>query len=63
MLFLNDPLAPDVHDMMFLARLGYADDTLAVDRVKAMKDPPDWAKYDYVFDYVGGRFLTLQKKR
>jgi hypothetical protein len=52
LLFVNDP-EPEVHDLVFLARLGYGDDTLLVDRMKMMKEAPDWSRYDYVFDYVG----------
>ena len=63
-LFLNDPIRPGVHDLMFLVRLGYGDQTLAVDRVRMMPAPPGpaaWQQYDYVYDYVGGRFLELKR--
>ena len=62
-LFLNDPIRPDVHDLMFLVRLSYQDQTLAVDRVKMMSAPPEpagWARYDFVYDYAAGRFLEVR---
>src|SRR5205823_6534770 len=31
MLFLNDPIRPDVHDLLFLIRLSYHDRSLMVD--------------------------------
>ena len=52
--------------MTFLTRLSYRDDSLQVDRAKAMKHPPDAkeiASYDYVFDYRLGRFFTSPQPR
>ena len=62
-LFLNDPIRPGVHDLMFLVRLSCQDQTLAVDRVKMMPAPPEpagWARYDFVYDYAGGCFLEVK---
>lgn len=59
LLFLNDPVPPDVFDLMFLVRLSYRDHTLRVDRVRQMQTPPTPQQirgYDYVFDYADGRF-------
>jgi hypothetical protein len=66
MLFLNDPIRADVHDLTFLVRLSYGDDTLVVHRVKMMQPPPrpeKWAEYDYVFDYADGRFREVEVPR
>jgi hypothetical protein len=62
LLFLNDPVQPDLENLVFVVRLSYADDTLTVDRAKRMPHrPPDneLAAYDHVFDYRAGHFLEL----
>jgi hypothetical protein len=63
LLFLNDPLSPDIFDLLFLVRLSYSDPSIEVSRVKQMPQPPnerEIASYDYVFDYRDGRFVALK---
>jgi hypothetical protein len=47
-LVTDDFLPPDDYMLTFAVRLWYRDDTIAVDRVKAMKAKPDPAAYDWV---------------
>ncbi len=64
LLFLNDPVAPDLFDLLFMVRLSYNDRSLQVSRVKEMKaaaSAQEVASYDYVFDYRDGRFITLKQ--
>jgi hypothetical protein len=64
LLFLNDPISPNIYDLLFLVRLSYGDPTIEVSRVKQMPQPPnerEIAAYDYVFDYRDGRFVVLKK--
>jgi hypothetical protein len=59
-LFLNDPFDLS-HQMMFLMRLSYRDNSLDIDSARFMKPPPDAAgiaSYDYVFDHRMGRFYS-----
>jgi uncharacterized protein (TIGR03437 family) len=52
--------------MSFLVHLSYQDPSLAVDRAKAMKPPPNpekIASYDYLFDYRLGSFYTSPQPR
>jgi hypothetical protein len=64
LLFLNDPVGPDIYDLLFIVRLSYADRSLEVSRLKQMPHPPsdrEIAAYDYVFDYRDGRFLVSKQ--
>jgi dolichyl-phosphate-mannose-protein mannosyltransferase len=64
-LFLDDPL-DDPWQMMFLVKLSYGDRAMEVDRVKLMQQRPsasEIASYDYVFDYVLGRFYSSPQPR
>ena len=64
-LFMDDPY-DDSYRTTFLVRLSYRDDTLQVDRAKAMQHPPDAneiSSYDYIFDYRVGRFFTTPQPR
>jgi len=61
--FVNDPIAPDIFDLLFLVRLSYHDDKIVVDRARQMKQPPSpqqIAAYDHVFDYRAGRFVEIK---
>jgi hypothetical protein len=61
-LFLNDPMLPNVEDMLFLVRLNYRDRSLAVDRAKLLPQPPSARQmqgYDAVFDYRSGRLTEV----
>jgi hypothetical protein len=61
-LFLNDPMLPNVEDMLFLVRLNYRDRSLEVDRAKRMPQPPSARQmqaYDAVFDYQSGRLSEV----
>ena len=63
LLFLNDPISPDIFDLLFLVRLSYGDRTIEVARVKQMPQRPsdqEIAAYDYVFDYSDGRLVVLK---
>jgi hypothetical protein len=42
-----------------MARQLYRDRTLSVDRPTMMNHSPNLADYDYVFDYVDGRFSVV----
>ena len=62
LLFLDDPIRPNIEDLIFLVRLSYRDDTLEVDRVRKMPGRPEdkeIATYDHVFDFIGGRFVEM----
>ncbi len=61
-LFLNDPMPPNVEDMTFLVRLNYRDRTLTVDRANRMPHPPTTRQmqgYDAVFDYQSGKLTEI----
>jgi len=61
-LFLNDPMLPDVYDMEFLVRLTYRDRSLTVDRAKTMTQRPSLRQmqgYDAVFDYHLGKLTEV----
>ena len=60
--FRNDPVDPDLYDLLFLVRLSYHDASLTVDRARQMKEPPtkeQLAHYDHVFDYAEGSFFEV----
>ena len=61
-LFLNDPIRAEVHDLSFLVQLSYEDDSLAVERIR-MNPAADLATFDYVLDYAGQRFLVTRRPR
>jgi hypothetical protein len=64
-LLLDDPI-DDEWRMMYLMKMSYRDDDLVIDRVRFMKPPPTPAeveKYDYVFDYLHGRFYNSPQPR
>ncbi len=64
-LFLDDPVDDD-WQLMYLVRLSYANHDVQIDRAKVMKPPPsaaEIASYDYVFDYLLGRFYTSAQLR
>jgi hypothetical protein len=62
LLFLNDPMLPNVYDMDFLVRLNYRDRSLTVDRAKTMPQRPSLRQmqgYDAVFDYQSGKLTEV----
>jgi hypothetical protein len=62
LLFLNDPMLPNVYDMDFLVRLNYRDRSLTVDRAKSMPQRPSLRQmqgYDAVFDYQPGKLTEV----
>lgn len=62
LLFLNDPMMPNLYDMEFLVRLTYRDRSLTVDRAKTMPQPPSPRQmqgYDAVFDYHAGTLTEV----
>lgn len=66
LLFLNDPMLPNVEDMIFLVRLNYDDRTLEVDRGKTLPQMPSVRQmqaYDAVFDYHSGRLTEVPQPR
>ena len=51
---------------MFLVRLSYANQDVQIDRAKFMRAPPsaaEIASYNYVFDYLRGRFYSSLQPR
>jgi hypothetical protein len=63
--FLDDPIE-DPWRMMFLMRMSYRDNDLVIDNVRHMGRPfaqSEIASYDYVFDYLHGRFFTSPQPR
>lgn len=53
-LFMNDPIPPNVEDLLFIVRLAYRDRTIEVERVSRTHSPPTARQrqaYDAVFDY------------
>jgi uncharacterized protein (TIGR03437 family) len=66
LLFLNDPMPPNVEDMLFLVRLNYGDRTLEVDRAKTLPQRPSARQmqaYDAVFDYQSGKLTEVPQSR
>lgn len=64
LLFLNDPMLPNVEDMLFLARLNYRSRSLEVDRAIRMPQRPtprQMQAYDAVFDYQAGRLIEIHQ--
>jgi hypothetical protein len=64
LLFLNDPMMPNIYDMDFLVRLTYRDRSLMVDRVKTMPQRPSARQmegYDAVFDYQAGKLTEIPR--
>jgi hypothetical protein len=61
--FLNDPEPAGTFNMLFLTRLSYGARDLMVEMAKRIGRPSDeqLARYDYVFDYAGGRFFELHR--
>ncbi len=58
-LFLDDPYPVDWQNMVFVVRLSYGDDSLAVERLKQMKQTPGEKQiraYNLMLDYRAGRF-------
>lgn len=54
LLFLHDPIAPNLYDLLFIVRLTYRDRTIEVDRLSRMPRPPSARQmqiYDAVFNY------------
>ncbi len=54
LLFLNDPIAPNLEDLLFIVRLTYRDRTIDVERVSRTHLVPtarQMQAYDAVFDY------------
>ncbi len=54
LLFLNDPIEPNVEDLLFIVRLVYRDRTIEVERVSRTHSPPSERQmqaFDAVFDY------------
>ena len=54
LLFLNDPIAPNLEDLLFIVRLVYRNRTIEVERVSRTHSPPtsrQMQAYDAVFDY------------
>jgi len=65
LLFLNDPMMPNIYDMDFLVRLTYRDRSLMVDRAKTMPQRPSPRQmqgYDAVFDYHSGKLTELPQR-
>ncbi len=63
-LIVQDPFPVDNHDPLFIGRLLYRDETLTVDRLKAMNPKPDGqvvAGYDFVFSFEDGKLMELDK--
>jgi hypothetical protein len=64
-LFLDDPI-DEPWRLMFIMRMSYRDPDMVVDRLRFMKRPfaqSEIASYDYVFDYLHGRFYTSPQPR
>jgi hypothetical protein len=64
-LFLDDPMMPNIYDMDFLVRLTYRDRSLMVDRVKIMPQRPSLRQmegYDAVFDYQLGKLTEIPRR-
>jgi hypothetical protein len=56
-LFLRDPVAPNLQDLLFIVRLVYRDRTIDVERVSRTHitpSPRQMQTYDVVFDYDAG---------
>ncbi len=61
-LIRDDPFPADTFDLYFLIRLMYADPTLTVDRVRQTHSKGRnfrLADYDYVLNFVDGRFVLM----
>jgi len=61
-LFLDNPVMPNLYDMEFLVRLTYRDRSLMVDCAKVMPQRPSARQmqgYDSVFDYQSGKLTEL----
>lgn len=60
-LLLNDAFQTDEWTPVFIGRLLYGDQFLTVDRMKMLDvKPTDWKDYEYVFDYVSGRYWQMK---
>jgi uncharacterized protein (TIGR03437 family) len=64
-LFLDDPYPPNWENMIFVVRLSYRDDTLTVERLKQMNQPPtpsQLGSYSTIVNYRAGRFSVGNEK-
>ncbi len=62
-LLLQDAFQTDEWTPVFVGRLIYNDRFLTVDRMKMLDvKPQDWKDYEYVFDYVDGRYVERKGK-
>ncbi len=64
LLFLNDPVAPNLEDLLFIVRLTYRDRTIDVERISQTHAPPtprQMQSYDAVFDYGAGRLFEVKQ--
>jgi len=64
-LLLSDADGPDAYDVHSLIRLTYGDASLEPQRMTVLKESHvqvDPASYDYVLDWIGGRFVLLSHK-
>jgi uncharacterized protein (TIGR03437 family) len=63
-LFLRDPLAPNLEDLLFIVRLVYRDRTIEVERVSrthVTPSPRQMQAYDAVFDYDAGGLREISQ--
>jgi uncharacterized protein (TIGR03437 family) len=66
LLFLHDPIAPNLEDLLFIVRLTYRDRTIDVDRLARTHSAPtarQMQAYDAVFDYGASGLIEVPQPK